>query len=119
MSFFKNILNSNYTVSDLHVLSKLMPFVSITNQLYIMNALITHLINLLMIAINILCSVCRDPSETSIEPVYCKLCKKEVIGILNLRSHLCSQQHKAKQQEIDTTECGQDLKSLLSQLGMQ
>ncbi|XP_020288547.1 probable ATP-dependent RNA helicase spindle-E [Pseudomyrmex gracilis] len=74
--------------------------------------IIKHLCQLEMLAY-------KDPSETSIEPVYCKLCKKEVIGILNLRSHLCSQQHKAKQQEIDTTECGQDLKSLLSQLGMQ
>ncbi|GAB1862348.1 Putative ATP-dependent RNA helicase TDRD9 [Camponotus japonicus] len=58
----------------------------------------------------------EDPRETSIAPVYCKLCQIEVYGIIDLRAHLCSEQHTTKQRMIDTTEFGEDLQSLLSKM---
>lgn len=67
--------------------------------------------------INILYSLGRDPRETSIAPVHCKLCLVEIKGIINLRAHLCSQQHTAKQRMIDTTaEFGDNLQSLMEKL---
>ncbi|XP_011867555.1 PREDICTED: putative ATP-dependent RNA helicase TDRD9 [Vollenhovia emeryi] len=59
----------------------------------------------------------QDPRETSIASVCCKLCQTEVTGIINLRAHLCSAEHAAKQQLIDTTaEFGEALQSLLDKL---
>lgn len=59
----------------------------------------------------------RDPRETSIAPVNCKLCQIEVYGIIDLRAHLCSEQHTTKQRMIDTTaEFGEDLQSLLNKM---
>lgn len=41
----------------------------------------------------------------------------EVKGIINLRAHLCSKQHTAKQQMIDTTaEFGENLQNLMEKL---
>lgn len=58
--------------------------------------------------------VYRDPHETSIAPVYCKLCLTEICGITDLRAHLCSEEHTKKKQMIDTTtEFGEDLQSIL------
>ncbi|XP_050464010.1 probable ATP-dependent RNA helicase spindle-E isoform X2 [Cataglyphis hispanica] len=59
----------------------------------------------------------KDPYETSIAPVYCKLCLTEICGIINLRAHLCSEQHTKKKQMIDTTtEFGEDLQSILTKM---
>ncbi|XP_012523502.1 probable ATP-dependent RNA helicase spindle-E [Monomorium pharaonis] len=59
----------------------------------------------------------KDPRETSIEPIYCKLCLMEVCGIINLRAHLCSEQHIMKQRMIDTTaEFGENLQSIMGKL---
>lgn len=53
----------------------------------------------------------------SIATVYCKLCLTEVSGIINLRAHLCSQEHTMKQQTIDTTaEFGENLQGLMEKL---
>ncbi|KYN01299.1 PREDICTED: putative ATP-dependent RNA helicase TDRD9 [Cyphomyrmex costatus] len=59
----------------------------------------------------------QEPNETSIILIYCKLCLIEVRGIINLRAHLCSEQHITKQQMIDTTsEFGENLQNILDQL---
>ncbi|XP_024881592.1 probable ATP-dependent RNA helicase spindle-E [Temnothorax curvispinosus] len=59
----------------------------------------------------------QDPREATIAPVYCKLCLTEVNGIINLRAHLCSEQHTARQRMIDTTaEFGENLHKLMETL---
>ncbi|XP_072748336.1 probable ATP-dependent RNA helicase spindle-E isoform X2 [Anoplolepis gracilipes] len=72
--------------------------------------MIKHLLELEVLAY-------KDPSETSIAPVYCKLCQTEVYGIIDLRAHLCSKQHTTNQRLIDTTaDFGENLESLLSKI---
>ncbi|XP_011696838.1 PREDICTED: putative ATP-dependent RNA helicase TDRD9 [Wasmannia auropunctata] len=72
--------------------------------------IIKHLLELEVLAY-------KDPRETCIEPVYCKLCLKEVIGIINLRVHLCSEEHTTKQRMIDTTaEFGDNLQNIMDKL---
>lgn len=59
----------------------------------------------------------RDPREKTIGLVNCKLCLTKVHGIINLRAHLCSEQHITKQQMIDTTsEFGESLQNLMDKL---
>lgn len=72
--------------------------------------MIKHLLELEILAY-------KNPNEVSIAPVYCKLCYTQIQGIINLRAHLCSEQHTSKQRNIDTTrEFGEDLQSILAKM---
>ncbi|TGZ49356.1 putative ATP-dependent RNA helicase spindle-E, partial [Temnothorax longispinosus] len=56
----------------------------------------------------------QNSLEATTAPVYCKLCLTEINDIVNLRAHLWSEQHVAKQRLIDTTdEFGGNLQKLM------
>ncbi|XP_032673837.1 probable ATP-dependent RNA helicase spindle-E isoform X2 [Odontomachus brunneus] len=56
----------------------------------------------------------EDPREVSVKPVICQLCQTKITSIISLRTHLCSEQHAAKQRMIDTTaQFGTSLQNLL------